>query len=208
MKGLILKDIYSLRKYGRTILLIAAIYSIMIFITGNTEVFLGTVVIMFAVTSITSFVDDNQSGWDTYVRTLPASKKDVVMSKYVLSYLLALAGGLLALIVGWINGITKHSGNFSEMLVTSYVMFAIAVIFVSILLPFIYKFGVERARIIIIAAVAIPVAAVLALAQTKAIPVPDAQTVRQALILSPFIVVACCLLSFAISNAVYRKKEV
>ncbi len=208
MKGLILKDMYSLRKYGRTMLLLAVFYSFMIFMMGNADVFLGTVVIMFAVASITSFAYDNQAGWDIYVSTLPVSRRNVVMSKYALSYLLALLGGLLALLVGWVNGIIKGTGNFFEMLVSAYAMFAIAVIFVSVLLPLIYKFGVERSRIIIIAAVAIPVAAVMALAQTKAIPIPDEQTVKQALLLSPLIIAACCALSYAISNSIYRKKEV
>ncbi len=208
MKGLILKDIYSLKKYGKTMLLLAVFYSFMIFMMGNAEVFLGTVVIMFAVASITSFAYDNQAGWDTYVSTLPVSRKNVVMSKYALSYLLALLGGLLALLVGWVNGILKGTGNFIEMLVSAYAMFAIAVVFVSVLLPLIYKFGVERSRIIIIAAVAIPVAAVMALAQSKAIPMPDEQTIKQALLLSPLIVAACCVLSYTISHAIYRKKEV
>lgn len=208
MKGLILKDIYNLRKHGRTMLLLAAAYSFMIFMTGNAEVFLGTVVIMFAATSITSLSYDSQSGWDTYVSTLPVSRSDVVMSKYILSYLFALAGGLIALLIGWINGIIKNSGNFFEMLVSAYVMFSIAVVFVSVLLPLIYKFGVERSRIIIIAAVAIPVAAVFAIVKTGVATMPNDQMVTRILFLSPFILAICVVLSYAISNMVYRKKEV
>ena len=208
MKGLILKDIYNLRKHGRTMLLLAAAYSFMIFMTGNAEVFLGTVVIMFAATSIASLSYDSQSGWDTYVSTLPVSRSDVVMSKYILSYLFALAGGLIALLIGWINGIIKNSGNFFEMLVSAYVMFSIAIVFVSVLLPLIYKFGVERSRIIIIAAVAIPVVAVFAIVKTGVATMPNDQMVTRILFLSPFILAICVVLSYAISNMVYRKKEV
>lgn len=208
MKGLILKDLYNLRKYAKTVFLLAAFYTIIIFMMGNANMFLGTVVIMFAASSIASFAYDNQSGWDTYVNTLPVSRKDVVMSKYLLSYLLALAGGLFALLVGWINGLLKNTGNFTEMLVAAYAMFGAAVILVSILLPLIYKFGVERSRIIILAAVAIPVAAIFALAQTDSLVLPDAKTVEQLLWLSPLIVIVFCMLSCAISCAVYRKKEV
>ncbi len=207
MKGLILKDLYNLRKYGRTVFLISAFYILLTFMMDNSDMFAGMIVLMFAITSITSFAYDNQSGWDVYVQTLPVSKKDVVLSKYLLSYLLALFGGLLAVLMGWINGLVKNVGNFTETLITAYALFAVGLLFISILLPLVYRFGVERSRVIIIAVVAIPVAAGVAMSQTGKLPEIGEQAFKQALLFSPLIVVACCILSFAISNVIYRKKE-
>jgi hypothetical protein len=81
---------------------------------GNADLFLGTIVLMFVMTSVASFAYDSQSGWDTYVNTLPVSKREVVLSKYVLSFLMALTGGLLALLVRGINGLLKNIGSFTE----------------------------------------------------------------------------------------------
>lgn len=208
MKGLILKDLYNLRKYGKTLFLIAALYFMLSFMMDNADIFVGMIVIMFAITTVTSFAYDNQSGWDVYVNTMPVSKKDVVLSKYVLSLFLILTGGLLSVLMGWVNGLIRNIGNFSETLVTAYALCAVGLLFISILLPFVYKFGVERARVIIIAVVVIPVAAGFALSQTGTLPEISEQTVNQMLLFSPLIVAACCVLSIAISNAVYRKKEI
>ena len=207
MKGLILKDIYNLRKYGNTLFLIAALYFMLSFMMNNADVFLGMIVIMFAITTVTSFAYDSQSGWDVYVNTMPVSRKDVVLSKYLLSLVLILVGGLLAVLLGWVNGLIRNIGNFSETLLTAYALCAVGLLFISILLPFVYKFGVERARVIIIAVVAVPVAAGFALSQTGALPQISEQTVTQVLWFLPLIVVVFGILSFRISSAVYRKKE-
>lgn len=208
MKGLILKDLYNLRKYGKTVFLISAFYILLTFMMDSSDMFAGMVVLMFAITSITSFAYDSQSGWDMYVQTLPVSKKDVVLSKYLLSFLLALLGALIAVLMGWVSGLVKNVANFTDTLLVAYGLLAVGLVFISILLPFVYRFGVERARVIIIAVVAIPVAAGFALSQTGSLPEISEQTVKQMLLFSPLIVAACCVLSIAISNAVYRKKEV
>lgn len=208
MRGLILKDLYNLRKYGRTILLISAFYILLTFMMDDSAMFAGMIVLLFAITSVTSFAYDSQSGWDVYVHTLPVASKDVVMSKYLLSILLALTGGLLALLMGWIHGLIKNISNFTETLATAYVLFAIGLVFISILLPLVFKFGVERSRIIVLAVIAIPTAAFMVLAQTGNAIVPEEQMLRQALLLSPFVIIVCFVLSLLISRAIYRNKEV
>jgi hypothetical protein len=208
MKGLILKDLYNLRKYGKTLLLISAFYIMLSFMMESESMFTGMIVIMFAITSVTSFAYDSQSGWDVYVHTLPVTRKDVVTSKYLLSYLLALTGGLLALLMGWINGLLKNISNFTETLIAAYALFAVGIIFISILLPLVYKFGVERSRVIVLAVIALPTAAFLVLAQTGTVVAPDEQTIRQVLLFSPVVVIVCGVLSFMISHTIYRRKEV
>jgi len=208
MKGLILKDLYNLRKYGKTLLLISAFYIMLSFMMESESMFTGMIVIMFAITSVTSFAYDSQSGWDVYVHTLPVTRKDVVTSKYLLSYLLALTGGLLALLMGWINGLLKNISNFTETLIAAYALFAVGIIFISILLPLVYKFGVERSRVIVLAVIALPTAAFLVLAQTGTVVAPDEQTIRQVLLFSPVVVIVCGVLSFMISHTIYRRKVV
>lgn len=208
MRGLLLKDLYNLKKDGKTVLLFVAFFIMIIFIMGNTDLFLSTIMLMFSATSITSFACDNQSGWDTYVNTLPVSRGEVVLSKYTLSFLLALAGGLLVLLVRWTKGLLNNISDFSETLIFAYSLFVAAVILISILLPLVYKLGVERSRIIVIAVAVIPASAVFMLAQTGALVVPDKQTIRQALLLSPFVIIVCGIVSFLVSHGIYRRKEV
>ena len=203
MRGLVLKDLYNLRKDGKMVLLISSLFIVIIFTLGNMDLFLSTIMLMFSATSITTFVCDKQSGWDTYVTSLPVPRRKVVMSKYVLSFLLALAGGLLALLVRWINGMIKNAGSFTETLVFAYSLFAAAVILISILLPLVYMFGERQARFMLVAIAAIPMTAFYVFRQ-----IPDEQIVKQILLLSPFVLVAFSIISFTVSHGIYRRKEV
>ncbi len=208
MRGLILKDLYNLRKYGKTLLLISALYIMLTFMMDDSSMFGGMIVLLFAITSVTSFAYDSQSGWDTYVLSIPVSRKEVVLSKYVLSALLALMGGVLSLLMGWLHGVFNHVSNFSEMLLISYSLFAVALVLLSILLPLVYKFGVERSRVIILAVIAIPSAAIMVLVQTGPMPELSEQTFHQVLLLSPVVIIVCGIVSFVISHGIYRRKEV
>lgn len=208
MTGLLLKDLYNLRKYGKTVFLISAFFVMIMLMMGNNTIFASMIALMFSITSVTSFAYDKQSGWDVYVNTLPVSRTDVVLSKYVLSVLLALTGGVISLLVGWVNGIIKNLSNFTDTLVLAYTLFAIGVIFISILLPVIYKFGEERSRVILLAIIAIPVTAFFVLNETGHLAAPDEQTVRQALLLSPLVLIVVSVVSFMISRSIFGKKEV
>ncbi len=208
MRGLILKDLYNLRKDGKMVLLLITFFIMIIFIMGNTDLFLSTIMLMLSATSITSIACDNQCKWDTYVNTLPVSRREVVMSKYTLSFFLAVAGGFLALFVRWIKGLLNNISDFSQTLIFAYSLFVAAVILISIMLPLVYKLGVERSRVIVIAVTGIPASAVFMLAHTGALVAPDEQTIRLALLLSPVMIIVCSAVSFKISHGIYRRKEV
>ncbi len=207
MKGLILKDLLNLRKYGKTVFLICAFYLILMLMMDSATVFGGMIVLMFTITSITSFVYDSQCGWDVYAMSLPVSRKDIVLSKYVLSLFLAFLGGILSLLVFWLHGIFARTGNFLETLAVSYALFAVAVVFICILLPLVYRFGVERSRILIIAVVAIPTAVIMVLSQSGTVIEPDEKLISQVLGFSPLVLVVCVILSYLASGAIFNNKE-
>lgn len=207
MKGLIVKDLINLKKYSRTVLLIIAFYILFSFMVDSMEFLSGMIVLMCAVSTITSFAYDSQSGWDMYALTLPLPKKNIVLAKYVLALLLTLIGTLLAILAGWLIGLIKQQSNFVETLIVSYSLFAVAVLFLSVLLPLVYRFGVERSRVLIIAVFTIPTAAVIALAQTGAFTMPDETLINQLLVLSPPVLVACASGSIAISCRIFQRKR-
>ncbi|HEX2998958.1 MAG TPA: ABC-2 transporter permease [Armatimonadota bacterium] len=211
MKGLIIKDLVNLKKSGRTILLIIAFYILFAFMVDSMEFLSGMIILMFAISTVSSFSYDSQAGWDTYARTLPLPKKDFVLSKYVLALLLTVSGTLLTLLLNWLFGLFKNESNFTEALITSYAIFAVAVIFLAVMLPLIYRFGAERSRIIIIAVFAIPAAAIVVLSRTNALAAPsEALLIRlpMLLALSPLGLIAVSGISFAISCRIFSRKEV
>ena len=92
MAGLILKDLMTIQRQLKTQAFVL-IFFLFISIFMQQALMLFTIII-FIVTfqTITALTYDEQSSWDKYANTLPISKGDIVLSKYILSILLMLLG--------------------------------------------------------------------------------------------------------------------
>lgn len=88
MAGLILKDLMTIQRQLKTQAFVL-IFFLFISIFMQQGFMLFTIII-FIVTfqAITALTYDEQSSWDKYANTLPISKGDIVLSKYILSILL------------------------------------------------------------------------------------------------------------------------
>jgi hypothetical protein len=208
MKGLLLKDLLSLRKYARTLVIFILAYSVMTFFMDSPYMLSGIVVLMCSMVSITSFSFDHQAGWDVYALSLPVSRNDVVRSKYRLGLLLTLTGAAVSIIAGVLYTAFTHTGSFIETLLVSYALFAAGMLFISILMPLLFKFDAEKARLLIVAVFAIPVAAFVAFSNIADPKAPSEQLIKTILTLSPFVLIGLLAASYLISCAIYSGKEV
>ena len=125
---------------------------------------------VLAMLTFTGMTYDHMAGWDKYVLTMPVDRKTVVLSKYITTLLWA----VIALVVGGVSGVAlsqvpavKGEG-LPEILAVSAALFCMALFIYGIMLPLIFKFGVERARSFMFIVILIPVAAVIGL--SKIIP--------------------------------------
>ena len=207
MKGLIIKDLKNLKKYSHTVLIMIAFYILFMTMMESIEFLSGIVVLMCAVSVITSFAYDKQSGWDAYALTLPLPRKDFVFAKYALALLLTAFGTTVALLTGWLYGLFKGVSNFTETLLSSYAMFVVAILFLCVLLPLVYRFGVERSRVLIFALVAIPTSSLIVLSQTGVITMPEKTLLSQLFIFSPLLLIACAAVSIALSYRIFKRKQ-
>lgn len=206
MKGLIIKDLINLRKYGRSVLLVTAFYVLLSFMMDDTAFISGMVVLLFSMTAITSFAYDKQAGWEEYALSLPLPRKTIVKSKYILSLLLVLIGMALSVLLGIvINLITKKTGIL-EHLTSTYAIFGVSVLFLSIMLPLVFRFGVEKSRIFMIIVVAIPAAAAVVLDRTG-YTLPGEALLGRILLYSPLMLAALYIFSYMLSYYFFEKKE-
>ena len=104
------------------------------------------------------------AGWDKFVLTMPVSRKDVVLSKYVCCLIYALASLLVTTVFGVLLGAIHpmRDNDLYLLLGTALVLFCIICVIYAVLLPMIFKFGVERTRILMMAVIFIPVFAIVA----------------------------------------------
>ena len=93
-----------------------------------------------------------------------------------------------------------------ERMLVVYVTFAIAVVFVSVMLPLIYRFGVERSRLFMIAVFAL--ASVIGSAAFRAgVPMPGEAALTAILHASPFALAAVLAGSAHLSAKLYAARE-
>jgi ABC-2 type transport system permease protein len=153
MKGLILKDLYVILKQMKYLLLIIALFTILL---GYT---FGAFLLLYcAMLPITTIGYDERAKWDEYAATMPYSRKDIVLSKYLLglmcigvAFVLVFIGSLgFGLFTG--TGITAASVGQLLVMLTS--ILCITLIFMALNLSIIFKWGVEKGRMIFIAGIA------------------------------------------------------
>lgn len=206
MTGLILKDLMSIQRQIKTQAFVL-IFFLFISIFMQQGLMLFTIII-FIVTfqTITALTYDEQSSWDKYANTLPISKGDIILSKYILSILLMLFGLILALPIIFIihrfnNWVSADFFPTFSLLVT------LAFCMLALLLPIYIKFGSIKGRMVLIALCFIP-GFLFGLLKEY---VPDMtltlSNLKQYMFLAPFAGLLILWLSSLISTVIYQRKE-
>lgn len=146
MKGLIIKDFLNLKKNIKMMLITTFIY-ILFFITYDPTFLCGLLIMIFSLQSLSTFSYDEYSNWDVFALSLPISRKELTLSKYIVFSIFPIFGALLAGILT--TGISLFKGIMpnDELLISAIACLFTAELLVFILLPFIFKYGIERGRI-------------------------------------------------------------
>lgn len=150
MKGLLIKDFKLLKGQKNFFMAIMAISIIMIITSPGTSFpigFLGFVGSLFSLRSISYDEFDNGNA---FLFSLPITRKDYVLEKYIFGLISGMTSLLLGTVISLVAiGITK-TGSFNEIFITAGSLFPTILLILSIMLPFILKFGGEKGRIAII----------------------------------------------------------
>lgn len=147
MIGLIIKDFLILRKSVRSYLLMMAVYAAIAFSGAWSADIIGVLtVVVVALLPMNVFSYDKQAHWDTYGLALPVGRTKTVAARYLCVLLLCLGSIALTAIAGVALYAAGRIEEPVEFMVSCVVMGLLAVLMNAIMLPFLYKFGPERAR--------------------------------------------------------------
>ncbi len=148
MKGLIIKDLLTTKRNFKIIGIIFIIYIIMAFEGNNSLNFLPP--FMSVMMMLSTFSYDEYNKWDAYAITLPKGRSNVVTAKYVITLLLVLASSLLVFILSiLISYLTNGSLNVGDNLGLMVGSIIGTLLVESFMYPLIYKYGIEKGRLII-----------------------------------------------------------
>ena len=148
MKGLILKDLYMMAKYCRSYLFVAAIFIIVSFFGNDNLFFAFYPCLLYGMIPVNLLAYDEQSRFLSYSGTLPYTKAQIVSGKYIIgiiaqSAILAVTAATQAIKMA-LNG----SFNLSEYLVVLLLVFCVSTLVAPLSLPFMFKFGTEKGRMV------------------------------------------------------------
>ena len=151
MIGLIRKDVLNLTKVLKIYLGAAVLYSVFSYMNENTLMLVYMLLMLAFFLILSAFQEDDVCEWNLYAGVMPLKVTDIVWEKYLLGFIFNLGGVVCVLILSVILLALKGRLTEFPVILQSAGIGALVVITVqSIMIPVIYKMGVERARIAII----------------------------------------------------------
>lgn len=207
MKGLLLKDYYMAIKYCRPFILIAVVFIGVSVVSDSNAFMMLYPVIICAMIPVTLIGYEERSHWTMYCQTFPYSKSQIVSCKYVLAAIIVTA---VTVFTAAAQAIRLFGTG--TMAMTSYMnMIAMLVMMglagPALLLPFVFKYGVEKGRIayyIVICAVC-AIGAILAMEDQNILYGVSAQWMP---VLFWVIGIGVFVLSWRLSIRFYESREI
>ena len=147
MKGLLLKDYYMASKYCRLHFVIMVIFAVVSMGYGNLFLLVYPAVVVGMV-PVSLIAYDEKSKWDVYAGVFPYTKKELVSVKYIL--MLAFLGVEILLLAGTQTVMMVLQGNFELRYLIKIIAMVpfLGLLSPCVMLPSVYKYGVEKGRIL------------------------------------------------------------
>lgn len=209
MMGLLLKDVLNLKKYLRQLLIVSVIMIIFYMQLGSISFIYFMLAMMFSMVVITTISYDELAKWDKYALTMPLSRRDIVTSKFLFLLLANVTGLVISFVISIVDYYLNGT-NIKESSLLYICAFLIGIVWFSIILPIIFKLGVERARLFMILIFFIPSISIVGIAkllQKTGMPKPDFASLEHYLWLLPVVCLAIYVGMYFLSLNIYSKKE-
>lgn len=214
MKSLILKDLYNIGHNVKSMLFILVVFAVALIPTSGVAGYIFVCAILCSMMIVTTFSFDDNSKWARYAMIMPVSKKDLVAGKFIVLAIFCLLGSLFGLVVGSIAGLTIKSISFDlagigELLFLALTAWVVSIIYGSISIPLVFKFGAEKGRVLLLISFLFPAALCFGIYQLFVIlGIELTEHFMFALLCcSPIIALIWCYVMYQISYRIFTKQE-
>ena len=168
MKSVVLKDLYNMRGNGKSVLISFLILAVAMASTGVGVLYSGAILCSSLIVS--TFAYDDRCDWAKYAVVMPISRNELVAGKYAMLTLLVVGGMAVSFLASLVsNAITGqiplNQSGLQELLISTLAALVFALVYGSIAIPLILRFGAEQGRILLFVALLVPVAVCFAVYQ-------------------------------------------
>lgn len=202
MIGLILKDFLNLKRHSKIYFILVIFYFILGITNKDFSMFGSMIAMMAVILPVTSMAYDEKNNWDRYALTMPVSRRDLVLSRYILSFIFLVLAFIISMLLNLIFG----SSSFIESVLINSGILLFGIIIMSAIFPVLFKYGVEKGRLFMMIILFAPTAVIMLLSRLG-FTLPDKEAAKVLLYFLPVIAVAASAVSVLISVSIYRKKE-
>ena len=168
MKSVVLKDLYTMRGNGNSVLISFLILAVAMASTGVGVLYSGAILCSSLIVS--TFAYDDRCDWAKYAVVMPISRNELVAGKYAMLTLLVVGGMAVSFLASLVsNAITGqiplNQSGLQELLISTLAALVFALVYGSIAIPLILRFGAEQGRILLLVALLVPAAVCFAVYQ-------------------------------------------
>ena len=147
MKGLILKDLYMIKKYCMMLILMVIIFAVVSAVNDG-AIFTVYPVMLAGLVPSTLIAYEERAKWDVYSSILPVKKSDIVIEKYIVSLGGILGAVILVCAAHSVKLAAAGVFSLSALFSFSVVLISVSMIGPVIVLPFTFGLGLEKGRLV------------------------------------------------------------
>ncbi len=208
MKGLIIKDLYQVGRYCRTMLMVIALFLGVSFFSRENEFFTYYPCLLCGMIPVTLLSYDERSGWSRSALSMPVTRSQLVSGKYLIGLIMVAAATVISAVAAVIrSGVTAGAPmTAAELVRTAEIMLAVGLMAPALCMPWMFKLGVEKGRMAYYAVIMLffggSAAVTVGLREQGSVTIPAGA--GHALLLVAAVLFAA---SWALSAAFYKTKE-
>jgi len=146
MKGLLLKDLYMVKKHCKSYLFLIILFIAVSFVGDTNLFFIFYPCMLCGMIPVNLLGYDERSRWLQYSETMPYTKGQIVSGKYLIGLGTQVAMLIVTGIAQAIRMSMSNTFQLNEYIVLMMLLLILASITSSICLPFMFKLGVEKGR--------------------------------------------------------------
>ena len=143
MRASLYKDACVLLRQARILFVIIVLFAVL----GGTA-WAAFATWYAALLPITALAYDERARWDFYAAGLPYARRDLVLGKYVLSWVSIAAAAVLSLLGQAVLSLFRGGGDLAELVAAMPLIVSAPLLLTAVLLPILFRYGVERGRMV------------------------------------------------------------
>lgn len=211
MRGLIRNNLYSMESNILLAFVLSAFLAVSALLMKSpaaTPYIIAIQVFLFVVNIGTSLRADEMSKWSKYEITLPVSRGNLVLAKYVSVVILLVLGIFMGAVTVLLSCVSGHMMTLPTLLRGFEVGLTLSFFSIAVMYPLVMKFGTEKNELILIlstfGAIGMQLLTAACLAQWT-----DGMNMRHPLVeaVSTFIAIIVFFVSYFVSVKIHKGKE-